>query len=115
MLARVPTLESRSGQLKVIINGLKRGVSSKHRHREKSRPRISKIAMLRLYKQVLQSLEKPPPSDHDSYLYVKLLSEDYQRAKAKLTGKGGPFEGWIFSGVEWQRFNVNGEALSQRK
>jgi len=71
--------------------------------------------MLRLYKQVLQSLEKPPPSDHDSYLYVKLLSEDYQRAKAKLTGKGGPFEGWIFSGVEWQRFNVNGEALSQRK
>lgn len=112
MLARVPTLESRSGQLKVIINGLKRGVSSKHRHREKSRPRISKIAMLRLYKQVLQSLEKPPPSDHDSYLYVKLLSEDYQRAKAKLTGKGGPFEGWIFSGVEWQRFNVNGEVLS---
>jgi len=50
-------------------------------------------------------------SDHDSYLDLKLLSKEYQSAKTKLMGKGGPFEGWILSGAEWQRFNINGEVL----
>lgn len=50
-------------------------------------------------------------SDHNSYLDLKLLSKEYQSAKIKLMGRGGPFEGWILNGAEWQRFNVNGEVL----
>ncbi|KIM45922.1 hypothetical protein M413DRAFT_23732 [Hebeloma cylindrosporum] len=103
---------SDSNNFEVIINGFKRGVSPKHRHREKSRPRVSKMAILQLYKEVLQTLDQWHTSlDHVSYLDLKLLSKEYQRAKTKLMGKGGPFEGWIFSGTEWQRFNINEEAL----
>ncbi|KAH0587152.1 hypothetical protein H2248_005964 [Termitomyces sp. 'cryptogamus'] len=36
-----------------LINGLKRGVAPKHRFREKSRPSLSRMAMLHLYHQIL--------------------------------------------------------------
>ncbi|KAF8914132.1 hypothetical protein CPB84DRAFT_1721009 [Gymnopilus junonius] len=107
------TADSRS--FEVIINGLKRGVSPKDRYREKSRPRLSKIALFNLYKDVLHSFGdslSSSTSATQTYLQVKLASKDYQTAKNRLIGKDGPFSGWVPTGIQWQIFNINGDNLS---
>ena len=45
----------------------------------------------------------------ETYLQLKLLASNYQIAKKKLMGDGGPFIGWLVSGSQWQEFNRNGE------
>ena len=40
---------------------------------------------------------------------MKTDSEAYQQAKNMVTGKGGPFAGWILSGTELQNFNFEGQ------
>ncbi|PPQ77271.1 hypothetical protein CVT25_010853 [Psilocybe cyanescens] len=76
-----------SQPLEILINGLKRGVSPKHRYREKS-------------------------SDSSTYFQAKLASSDYQIAKQKLLKEPGPFAGWIVSESHWQQFDINGEVQS---
>jgi len=40
-----------------------------------------------------------------------MLSRSYQDARQLLLGEGGPFCGWILTGVAWQTFNINGEEI----
>ncbi|KAF8165121.1 adenosine deaminase/editase [Crassisporium funariophilum] len=92
-----------------LINGLKRGVSPKHRYREKARPQVSRISLLNLYNQVITAQGHPPLSDSATYLQLKSSSTDYQVAVQTLIGRDGPFTGWISSGTQWQNFCVDGE------
>ncbi|KAG6896673.1 hypothetical protein C0992_006746 [Termitomyces sp. T32_za158] len=93
-----------------LINGIKRGVSPKHRFREKSRPSTSRIAMLHLYNRILEAQKLPPLNPSSTYHESKMSMMSYQAAKEKLIGKDGAFSGWVRSGAKWQNF-----ALSQSK
>lgn len=127
----------------ILINGLKRGVSLKHRYREKSRyihnfswalislccrPRVSRIALLHSFNLTLAAQKNTLlrlvqcesinlmlftlyGSNTKTYLQLKLSASDYQAAKEKLMGEGGPFVRWLMSGSQWQEFNQNGEFL----
>jgi len=92
-----------------LINGLKRGVSPKHRYREKARPRVSRIALLHSFDLILVAQKRTSLSNTETYLQLKLLATSYQTAREKLMGMGGPFVGWLASGSQWQGFNRNGE------
>ncbi|KAJ7590712.1 adenosine deaminase/editase [Mycena floridula] len=87
----------------VLINGLKRGVSPKHRYRDKSRPRVSKLSLFQLFHAV---------AEHDTaYWDAKQLAGGYQAAKQVLRGEGGIFSGWRGnSSSRQERFNRAGEA-----
>ncbi|KAF9569456.1 adenosine deaminase/editase [Agrocybe pediades] len=97
-----------SSSFEVLINGLKRGVSPKHRYREQSRPRLCRLALMKLCTEV-----SGMGNTHqaEAYSQLKLSSKEYQDAKEKLLGKGRPFGGWIKTGMQWQAFNVDGEVL----
>ncbi|KAF9269766.1 adenosine deaminase/editase [Marasmius fiardii PR-910] len=97
--------------LEVLINGFKRGVSPKHRHRERARPQLSKISLFNLYLDTRHRLQLLPPSDSDSYLAAKQLSHEYQSAKAVLMGITGPFSGWVKSGTDGEHFDRNGRRM----
>ncbi|KDR83509.1 hypothetical protein GALMADRAFT_132951 [Galerina marginata CBS 339.88] len=101
-----------SQSFEILINGLKRGVAPKDRYREKSRPRVSRIALLNLYNDVLKAFGDSQLSASDTYLQLKHASIYYQAAQHKLAGQNGPFAGWITSGTKWKEFNINGEVLS---
>ncbi|KAG6919299.1 hypothetical protein DXG01_007431 [Tephrocybe rancida] len=90
-----------------LINGLKRGVSPKHRYREKSRPSLSRMAMLQLYSQLLEAQGLPPPNPTSTYHAVKESMENHRKVKVKLIGQDGIFSGWVRSGAEWQAFDLN--------
>ncbi|KZT12898.1 uncharacterized protein LAESUDRAFT_640421 [Laetiporus sulphureus 93-53] len=60
----------------ILINGLRRGISPKHR-------------------------TKPNATYHE----LKQSSTKYQAAKALLQGGKGPFAGWVVSGIEWESFD----------
>ncbi|KAG7445941.1 adenosine deaminase/editase [Guyanagaster necrorhizus] len=80
----------------VLINGFKRGVSPKHRLREKSRPLLCQMSMFLLYHQVCKALGL---SDQSQKIYndVKCSVAEYQDAKDRLMGNGGPLAGWLRS------------------
>ncbi|KAF8211520.1 adenosine deaminase/editase [Mycena galopus ATCC 62051] len=78
----------------VLINGFKRGVAPKHRHREQSRPQACRRSMLLLYHETLRVCGLPPEPDLP-YQDTKQLVADYQAAKTSLMGKRGIFSGWI--------------------
>jgi len=92
----------------VLINGLRRGVSPKHRFREKSRPQVSKVSLFQLYTQALTCLG-PIAQSTTTYFEVKRTNPDYCIAKRALIGENGLFSGWRGSGVEWESFNLSGE------
>ncbi|KAJ6627451.1 adenosine deaminase/editase [Mycena sp. CBHHK59/15] len=97
----------------VLINGLKRGVSPKHRHREKSRqgwPQACKISLLQLYHETLHLCGLPPEPDGATYLSVKQSMMDYQVAKLSLLGEGASFCGWI-RGPSPQNFSSRAPAV----
>lgn len=93
-----------------LINGLKRGVSPKHRYREKSRSMVSRIAMLQFYNQLLAHLALPSNDEATTYSSLKDESKAYQIAKRALLGESGPFPGWVKSGNHWKSFNLRGES-----
>ncbi|KAF9466422.1 adenosine deaminase/editase [Collybia nuda] len=92
----------------ILINGLKRGVSPKHRHREKSRPRTSKMALFQLYANMTSNPSPPQERPTTTYYEAKRMILDYQTAKECLMGPGGPFSGWVRGGVQWQNFAIDG-------
>ncbi|PPQ68774.1 hypothetical protein CVT24_007716 [Panaeolus cyanescens] len=93
----------------ILINGLKRGVSPKHRYRDKARPFISRIALLNLYDSVLRAdSTKNGLSAEDTYYDVKQTDLVYQQARNRLLGSEGPFSGWVLTGKCWQNFNKEG-------
>ncbi|KAF9008846.1 adenosine deaminase/editase [Cyathus striatus] len=103
-----------SGRHEVYINGLKRGVSPKHRHREKSTPMVSRIALFKLYNEIAYCLGTPS-SPTVSYLSTKEKMREYWTAKHVLFRENGPFNGWIKTGTLWQNFFENGnEALQDQ-
>ncbi|KAJ7688374.1 adenosine deaminase/editase [Mycena rosella] len=108
----------------VLINGYKRGVAPRHRHRDRSRPQACRKSALQLYHEtlrltalppepyVVQSHKSPPPftlatsSDSATYFAVKHSMAEYQAAKqALMGGLDGPFRGWI-RGPAQQDFNA---------
>ncbi|KAF9500181.1 adenosine deaminase/editase [Pleurotus eryngii] len=89
----------------VLINGLKRGVAPKHRHREKSRPMLSKLALFVLYEQALLSGNIDADSEEATYFDVKMAHVNYQATKERLQGEMGPFRGWLRTGREWESFS----------
>ncbi|KAF9057781.1 adenosine deaminase/editase [Panaeolus papilionaceus] len=94
----------------ILINGLKRGVSPKHRHRDKARPLVSRISLMQLYDNT------PSGAIHekgDSYCDVKQTAFEYQQARDRLFGAEGPFNGWLMTGKRWQNFTRDGLELSQ--
>ncbi|KAK7061394.1 tRNA-specific adenosine deaminase 1 [Favolaschia claudopus] len=78
----------------IIINGFKRGIAPKHRHRELHRPQACRKSMLHLYNETLGicglALELDLP-----YSTVKLSMNEYQAAKQDLIGPNCRFSGWI--------------------
>lgn len=50
-------------------------------------------------------------SDTTTYFATKQAMAEYQAAKNTLTGKEGPFTGWVRSGAPWENFNLKGEIL----
>ncbi|KDQ28905.1 hypothetical protein PLEOSDRAFT_1102944 [Pleurotus ostreatus PC15] len=89
----------------VLINGFKRGVAPKHRHREKSRPMLSKLALFVLYEQALLSGNIDADSEEATYFDVKMAHVNYQATKERLQGETGPFRGWLRTGREWESFS----------
>ncbi|KAM5534870.1 hypothetical protein V8D89_011425 [Ganoderma adspersum] len=87
----------------VLINGLRRGISPKHRHNPKFRPVLSKLALYNLFKEVAVKLDVSMVVEH-TYYEAKQHHADYSEARAILKGPGGPFEGWVISGREWEEF-----------
>ncbi|KAF5333735.1 hypothetical protein D9611_002354 [Ephemerocybe angulata] len=96
------------GGHEVLINGLRRGVSPKHRYREKSRPKLSRISKFRQYIQLRQAFKLEQLDDSIRYLDLKEMSQTYSSAKRVLLGPTGPFSGWIPTGSKYQRFNQLG-------
>ncbi|SJL01552.1 uncharacterized protein ARMOST_04874 [Armillaria ostoyae] len=78
----------------VLINGFKRGVSPKHRLREKSRPLLCQMLLFSLYHQVSKALGLSDQS-HQTYRDVKQSVAEYQDVKDRLIGSGGPLAGWL--------------------
>ena len=46
--------------------------------------------------------------DSESYYTCKHRDPGYNATRAALKGAGGPFEGWITSGREWEEFDAEG-------
>ncbi|KAF9482006.1 adenosine deaminase/editase, partial [Pholiota conissans] len=94
-------------QPEILINGLRRGVSPKHRYREKSRCALMSSVLF------APSLFCSTANGNDAakltYLQVKRTATSYGDAKRQLVGPGRPFSGWVETGEEWQRFNVDGD------
>lgn len=92
----------------VLINGVRRGVGAKLRSLELYRPRLCKIALFRLYSEMMQPLQRP--NLKESYHTWKRSNHDYDLARQVLKGKGGPFHGWVVSGAQWESFDVEGNS-----
>ncbi|KAI0824679.1 hypothetical protein BC628DRAFT_1410806 [Trametes gibbosa] len=90
-----------------LINGYRRGVSPKHRQDPKFRPILSKLSLYGLYVTITKQIGMSHPP-HRTYYRSKREALDYQSAKAALRGTGGPFEGWVVSGKEWESFDDDG-------
>ncbi|KAG5654665.1 hypothetical protein H0H81_009914 [Sphagnurus paluster] len=92
----------------VLINGLRRGVSPKHRFRTKARPRLSKIAMLSLHSETLEAFGLEPLQPSTTYHAAKSAQSEslYKATKDMLLGPQGAFSGWVRSGKAWQDFNL---------
>ncbi|KAJ6538967.1 adenosine deaminase/editase [Mycena capillaripes] len=79
----------------VLINGYKRGVAQKNRHREQSLPQACRKSMLRLYEETLSQCGLPPEPDSSTYRDAKESIAPFQAAKESLMGEKGLFSGWI--------------------
>ncbi|KAK0191364.1 adenosine deaminase/editase [Armillaria mellea] len=78
----------------VLINGFKRGVSPKHRLREKSRPLLCQMSLFSLYHQVSKALGLSDQSQQ-TYRDVKQSVTEYHDVKDRLIGSGGTLAGWL--------------------
>ncbi|TFK74460.1 adenosine deaminase editase [Pluteus cervinus] len=94
----------------VLINGLKRGVSPKHRFREKARPRVSPLAFFDLYDH-LSAQAGNPSIGSTSYATIKASMLEYQAAKDALMGENGPFRGWVKASPRYGNFDRSGNSL----
>ncbi|KAI0080691.1 adenosine deaminase/editase [Panus rudis PR-1116 ss-1] len=98
----------------VLINGIRRGVPPKHRHKPKFRPILSKISLFNLFRKLedAQHHHTDDQTQHNdcelTYHEVKETMSTYQDAKAVLLSQGCPFSGWIQSGAKWENFDING-------
>lgn len=93
----------------VLINGLRRGVSPKHRYKTIFWPRLSKVSLFHLYRKTRSIENLPPESKAMTYHQVKESMAQYQIAKHCLLGEGGPFSGWIRSGARWENFGSSSD------
>lgn len=91
----------------IIVNGYKRGVPPKHQLRTPLLPRISKLALFRLYASL-----RPVPL-RKTYFDVKQSAHEYQAAKLALIGPGGGLHGWKYCGAPWQSFDVEAEIIRE--
>ncbi|KAA1466043.1 adenosine deaminase/editase [Dentipellis sp. KUC8613] len=94
----------------VVINGLRRGVSPKHRHMDKYWPLLSKVALFNAYNHTLQALALDPPPE--TYHRAKQSCSVYQIAKRALLRPGTIFAGWIQSGAPWESFDLGGRLVT---
>ncbi|KAI0311147.1 adenosine deaminase/editase [Amylostereum chailletii] len=99
----------------VLINGLRRGVSPKHRTNEKFWPLLSKIALYALYRSTVRPLDCVETRSASRYYDDKQTAGPYQRAKAALLAPGAPFSGWVSGGKAYESFNVRGELITERR
>ncbi|KAI0092452.1 adenosine deaminase editase [Irpex rosettiformis] len=91
----------------VLINGLKRGVSPKHRSKPKLRPLLSKISLFELYQRTTQLCVNQLSDSKLTYLEAKRAAIDYQTAKRALrVADGAPFAGWLKTGSAWEEFRL---------
>ncbi|TFY58691.1 hypothetical protein EVG20_g8053 [Dentipellis fragilis] len=96
----------------VVINGLRRGVSPKHRQIEKYWPLLSKISLFNAYSRTLQALSlDPPPLPSETYYREKQSCSVYQIAKGTLLRPGTAFAGWIQSGAPFESFDLGGRLV----
>ncbi|KDQ06247.1 hypothetical protein BOTBODRAFT_121766 [Botryobasidium botryosum FD-172 SS1] len=92
------------GSPEVLVDGIKRGVSTKHRHLPNKRPRICKSSIYELYSREADHI--PQRRCNLTYYATKQSIIDYQAAKRKLREEGGPLWGWIVSGEQWENFTL---------
>ncbi|KAG2159030.1 adenosine deaminase/editase [Suillus bovinus] len=97
----------------VLINGLKRGVSPKHRHKSIFWPTLSKVSLFHLYRETRSIENLPLESKTMSYYQAKESMTQYQMAKNCLLGEGRPFSGWIRSGARWENFSSSSDNRQQ--
>ncbi|KAG1902967.1 adenosine deaminase/editase [Suillus fuscotomentosus] len=93
----------------VLINGLKRGVSPKHRYKTIFWPRLSKVSLFHLYRKTRSIENLPHESITMTYYQAKESMAQYQMAKNCLLGEGQPFSGWIRSGARWESFGTSSD------
>ncbi|TEB35471.1 adenosine deaminase/editase [Coprinellus micaceus] len=96
----------------LLIHGLKRGVSSKHRYRDKARPQVSRISRMNRCLAVRDALHMETLPGILTYGDLKGLAKRYNAAKGTLLGENGPFSGWLCTGSHHQRFNRDGKVIS---
>ncbi|KAF8883448.1 adenosine deaminase/editase [Infundibulicybe gibba] len=94
----------------ILINGLKRGVSPKHRYRDNVKPQISKIALFQQCNRMLGCGSGFP--DKMSYHEAKATALGYQRVKQVLH-RDSVFSGWVKSAPGREEFLVNGECRKE--
>ncbi|KAL1744603.1 hypothetical protein HDZ31DRAFT_38258 [Schizophyllum fasciatum] len=91
----------------ILVNGTRRGVPPKHQLRHKSIPRISQLALYRLF----APLHDVP--HNATYYGVKQSAQEYRTTKDVLIGPEGAFEGWHRSQPTWQNFDVDGKVPAE--
>lgn len=93
----------------ILINGLRRGVSPKHRYKTIFWPRLSKVSLFHLYRKTRSIENLLPESKAMTYYQAKESMTQYQITKNCLLGEGGPFSGWIRSGARWENFSFGSD------
>ncbi|KZS97712.1 adenosine deaminase/editase [Sistotremastrum niveocremeum HHB9708] len=84
----------------IIVNGRKRGMTSKQRISPKTIPKLSKLSLFSLFRELETAMDR----DHFTYFQTKLASHQYQTAKLALFGPNTPFSSWPVSGPDWEAF-----------
>ncbi|KAF8911907.1 adenosine deaminase/editase [Mucidula mucida] len=82
----------------VLINGYRRGVSPKHRLRDKSLPVLSQLSLFKLFNELSHT------NSLQTYHAAKQGQTEYQEAKQRLIGPGGAFCGWAKTDANVQLF-----------
>ncbi|KZV71413.1 hypothetical protein PENSPDRAFT_577733 [Peniophora sp. CONT] len=97
----------------VLINGIRRGISPKHRASGRFKPILSKASLFSLYSDIL-SLMGHASTPAPTYFEEKQKRERYNAAKAALLGPRGPFSGWLGSDdVRREMFNTEGVVVNE--
>ncbi|VDC06243.1 unnamed protein product [Peniophora sp. CBMAI 1063] len=96
----------------VLINGIRRGISPKHRANGRFKPALSKASLFALYAGISSDMGRAFDPTR-TYAEEKQKRTRYNAAKDALLGPEGPFSGWLgCRGSQREEFNSAGSLIN---